>query len=416
MNEIEDFEIFDSGDAPFLKWMQGNPDGFVINTEQSPNSSYAMLHRSSCFHISGYTKNYSRDAFTEHGYIKICSNESSVLESWLKEYRPRAGKLEQCKSCNPEVISQKETGRKFSGYWTFFCNPARWQIDKFLSSGIQDDAYQINKWDQEEFAPGQLGVIRVGVDHRNRQQLEGRPKLHPGIYGIVEVRSFAEKRVDAPDEFWLDWSPEIQKKPVVQIHYLKNLLSNPILISEMKQDPGIDDPYVVRGFQASSMPLTSQSFLRICEIAGDFVYSLDSGVLDTEPTSNKQILQLEHKYSRAVPEVKEVLSKQIERGPVAAKIKELSGGKCQICEALGLNPYSFRKMNGEYYVEVHHIIPVSERQPGSLSSSNLMTVCATHHRQLHYGNVKIIVNTGEEFIFDMDGKQISIEKTISHFV
>jgi len=30
MDEIEDFEIFDSGDAPFIKWMQGNPDGFVI--------------------------------------------------------------------------------------------------------------------------------------------------------------------------------------------------------------------------------------------------------------------------------------------------------------------------------------------------------------------------------------------------
>jgi len=410
MNEIEGFEIFDSGDAPFLKWMQSNPDGFVLNTELSPNSRYAMLHRSKCHHISGYTKLFSQGAFTEHGYIKICSNESSVLESWLEEFRPRAEKLEQCHTCNPDVISQKETGKKTTGYWTFFCNPARWQIDKFLSSGHQDDAYQITKWQQEEFAPGQLGVIRVGVDHRNRQQLEGRPKLHPGIYGIVEVRSFAEKRVDAPDEFWLDWSPDIQEKPIVQLHYMKNLLANPILLSELKQDPVIDDPYVVRGFQASSMPLTSQSFLRICEFAGDFEYSLESGVLDTDPTTNEQILQLEQEYSRAVPEVKEVLSKQIERGPFAAKIKELSGGKCQICEALGLDPYSFRKMDGEYYVEVHHIIPVSERQPGSLGLSNLMTVCANHHRQLHYGNVKIIANTGEELIFDMDEKELIIHK------
>ena len=73
-----------------------------------------------------------------------------------------------------------------------------------MSSGRQDDAYLITKWQQEEFAPGQLGAIRVGVDRRNRQQLEGRPRLYPGVYGIVEVRSFPEKRADSPDGFWLD--------------------------------------------------------------------------------------------------------------------------------------------------------------------------------------------------------------------
>ena len=105
MAEIEGYKIFDSGDAPFLKWMQGNPGGFVLNTEQSPNSRYAMLHRSLCFHISSYTKKYSPNAFTERGYIKICSSNPSVLESWLKENRPRAEKLEQCQTCNPDVHS-----------------------------------------------------------------------------------------------------------------------------------------------------------------------------------------------------------------------------------------------------------------------------------------------------------------------
>lgn len=106
MDEIEGYEIFDSGDDPFLKWMQGNPNGFVLNTEQRPNSRYAMFHRSLCHHISGYTKLYSQGAFTEHGYIKICSTDPSVIERWLKEYRPRAGKLEHCQSCNPDVSSK----------------------------------------------------------------------------------------------------------------------------------------------------------------------------------------------------------------------------------------------------------------------------------------------------------------------
>jgi hypothetical protein len=53
-----------------------------------------------------------------------------------------------------------------TGYWTFFCNPAKWQIDEFLATGREDDDYQITTWQADWFRPGQLGVVRVGVDNR----------------------------------------------------------------------------------------------------------------------------------------------------------------------------------------------------------------------------------------------------------
>ena len=43
-----------------------------------------------------------------------------------------------------------------------------------------------------------------------------------------------------------------------------------------------------------------------------------------------------------------------------------------MCEALGENPYSFKKNNGEYYVETHHIVPVSDTKNSKLSVENLI--------------------------------------------
>ena len=69
-----------------------------------------------------------------------------------------------------------------------------------------------------------------------------------------------------------------------------------------------------------------------------------------------------------------------------------------------------KKRNGEFYVETHHIIPVSELEQGSLGTLNLLTVCANHHRQLHYGDVKLIENNDKCFEFTIDNQKIRIDK------
>jgi hypothetical protein len=104
------------------------------------------------------------------------------------------------------------------------------------------------------------------------------------------------------------------------------------------------------------------------------------------------VAELERKALQEAPKEKLKTGLQIERGPIGAAVKKLNGHRCQICFALGSDPHAFRKKDGTPYIEAHHVMPVSERQVGSLSASNVMTLCANHHRQLHYGDVSVEIH------------------------
>jgi 5-methylcytosine-specific restriction protein A len=131
------------------------------------------------------------------------------------------------------------------------------------------------------------------------------------------------------------------------------------------------------------------------------------GITSADSLSN--IEELEKKMAKTTPEMKERLSVFIERGTMATKIKKITNYKCLICEAFGHNPHSFKKSNGEYYIEAHHVEPISTMKEGVLSASNIITVCANHHRQLHYGKVTLVEQTSDFFKFKIDGKTIKME-------
>ncbi|MBX3942241.1 hypothetical protein [Burkholderia cepacia] len=71
-------QIFDSTDEKYLAWMKLHRTGFVLNTTRN-ESTYAVLHKSGCHHISTYTKQYAVNAFTGENYIKICSDTPADL-------------------------------------------------------------------------------------------------------------------------------------------------------------------------------------------------------------------------------------------------------------------------------------------------------------------------------------------------
>jgi len=64
-------------------------------------------------------------------------------------------------------------------------------------------------------------------------------------------------------------------------------------------------------------------------------------------------------------------------------VKRRSGYSCEVpdCDYVG-----FLKPNGEQYIEVHHIIPLSEGGEDSLL--NTVALCPTCHRKLHYSENK----------------------------
>ena len=131
--------------------------------------------------------------------------------------------------------------------------------------------------------------------------------------------------------------------------------------------------------------------------------SQDAGSLES-------LARLEKKMQKLRPQLKERVSSFIERGAIASKVKVLTKHKCLVCEAMGLNPVGFRKPDGTPYVETHHVEPVSQLSVGALGLANLITFCANHHRQMHYGNTKLTQQTTTHFTFILDGQKVVIQK------
>ncbi|QNA86438.1 hypothetical protein G4G27_22485 [Sphingomonas sp. So64.6b] len=123
----------------------------------------------------------------------------------------------------------------------------------------------------------------------------------------------------------------------------------------------------------------------------------------------EDLAEIERKLLTRPPIVRERVSKFIERHSIGARLKRANGFRCQICDALGLESVGFIKLDGEPYVEAHHATPVSAMEIGSLSATNIMILCANHHRQMHYGNVNM-ERTTATFILTLDGTRITIRR------
>ena len=62
-------------DDGYLRWLAQNPDGFVVNSNRVPVSSYLILHRASC----NWINISSRINWPTTGYIKTCSTDLTAL-------------------------------------------------------------------------------------------------------------------------------------------------------------------------------------------------------------------------------------------------------------------------------------------------------------------------------------------------
>lgn len=165
---------------------------------------------------------------------------------------------------------------------------------------------------------------------------------------------------------------------------------------------------LLNGFQAASFPISAADFRDVLSLLGEELDDLPSPTAPADVTPDK-LAEMEKKYLHASPEVKERLSKTVERGPIGRLVKKATGFKCQLCACLGLNPIGFLKKNGEPYVEAHHVMPVSKKEVGSLSASNVMTLCANHHREIHYGAIEVAINA-TTFDLNIGGATVTIPR------
>lgn len=83
-------------------------------------------------------------------------------------------------------------------------------------------------------------------------------------------------------------------------------------------------------------------------------------------------------------ECEEIKIRRIKRNQqIVANIKKKYNNTCQMH---GCN-LTFKKKQGDLYSEAHHLEPLSD--DGSQAESNVVILCAHHHRMFHYGDVKI---------------------------
>jgi predicted RNA-binding protein with PUA-like domain len=293
-------------------------------------------------------------------------------------------------------------------YWVFVCNPQKWAIDRFLDRGIERDTWGVRPSDQARFAPGQLGIVRVGVDRRSAKHRKGKPKLKSGIYALCEVESKAYPGTGAHDEFWASGAGRNPGWPTVDIRYLRTYRTNPLTIERLRRELPEASPQLLKGFEGASFPISADDFHAVMELLGEEIEAIPTSP-DVTAISPDKLAELEAQFLHASPEVKERVSRTIERGPMGALVKRANGFRCQICAALGLDPIGFKKKSGELYVEAHHAMPVSKKQIGCLAASNILTLCANHHREVHFGCVEIIV-TESGFDISIAGKQIHVPR------
>lgn len=290
-------------------------------------------------------------------------------------------------------------------------NPARWQSDLFLASGRTEFQYLIsNNWNQDYISPGQLGVIRVGVDRRTRAVLNGREKLMAGVYAVVEVISFPYQRETIDPGFWLGDREHILGEASVRLRVVKNLINNPILLNQL--DVNEDDKHLIRGFEGRTMPLSPKTFEKILDLSGGVEESVINNDFRSKVNNASKLKELDEKYANSAPVVQRILSKRIERGNIGEYVKRLSGYQCQVCVAMGKETMSFKVTGSDEvnYIEAHHVHEVHKLNEGSLRSNNIISVCPLHHRQMHYGNVKLTNETETQFIFKIDGKEIIVSR------
>jgi len=86
---------FEDDDTGYLAWVQGHPDGFVVNCERRPSPAYLVLHRAECAHITRATQpgRWTAD------YIKVCAPKLAELEGWART--EVGGQLQPCHWCVP---------------------------------------------------------------------------------------------------------------------------------------------------------------------------------------------------------------------------------------------------------------------------------------------------------------------------
>lgn len=94
--------IIINDDEHYLRWIDENHTGFVVNAQNPPSPNNLFLHRATCGHI----RSSERSNWTTKSYLKVCSKNVDELNEWAS--RTIGGELASCGHCKPDTSYQSE--------------------------------------------------------------------------------------------------------------------------------------------------------------------------------------------------------------------------------------------------------------------------------------------------------------------
>ena len=121
--------------------------------------------------------------YTSEGRVGLTRGNKEEENIW-NQFHDNPDQLRIAVDLIKSTIDAADKNIQSGPYWVFVCNPKRWAIDRFLERRVDEDQWGVRPSDQARFAPGQLGIVRVGIDPRTAAERNGNPPLQPGIYAL----------------------------------------------------------------------------------------------------------------------------------------------------------------------------------------------------------------------------------------
>jgi hypothetical protein len=271
--------------------------------------------------------------------------------------------------------------------WIFVSNPNKYKIDTLMRERLSKDNSDV--WSVRDsddgFAHGQLGVVRVGRDVRNKNKLASAgssQKLDPGVYAVCEVTGPRE-RVTGPrknDDLWYDDARPNYPRLVVPIKYIWWSYPDklPLLLStleELRSD--FAEQPILKGYslqRGGSFPLASDVFwLVVDHLFGAAEAIAAHGTADAQERLRRSgIPNYEAEEGYAQDQKKTFRSRNSQ---IIEERKKRDNYTCTVCH--------FRmKVNGTFIIDCHHLYPLHGGERVT-QIDDLVSLCPSCHRIAH---------------------------------
>lgn len=263
----------------------------------------------------------------------------------------------------PEWIKKKSISQmKLSSIrrtWFFQGNPDTFEMDKYLIESSEHIAWRVKKFSSE---------IQIG-DEVYFWRAEGRSKKDAGIVARARVSSDLFKSTPHTEAnlYWKNDQKKFEIVDMVKLELLEVSVDEGMIRKDSLKNLNLfKNSQIINSPRGTVFPITEEQSEYISEIWSSNV-SWDKDCIENKGKEN--------------PRKKKTTTYQYERSLIV--INQTIKRAKRLCEFPNCEIPLFKNIDGEFYVEVHHIQPLAKS--GADKIKNTICLCPHHHREAHLG-------------------------------